>query len=377
MASTIAQQRSVPVPVHQHGGADEDFINRSLLDQIDTDADTDPVFSSDSEAAGVERAIGSGRGRNFGSSSSQSSVESSGVSFPYQMQAHPQPPPRSDSPSGQRASLAYAARGGEDFIHTPQQSLYHKASSDPSTEFSPFPDSDTQSSGPFDNSAFRSNSMFGPFLPPRGRPSMAAPASAGFSPESNVMNFTQYNALSAADVFGTHQPLNQMPHQQQSGVSRGYDYINEASVTKPNGKPVFTNMDPFNPGSAMLQGHQMAKPTQSQVQQQHQLQNYGGQAFPNGIMQAHQQAHPAYGPHIPQSHNVSMTAPSVSHANGLSNVATQQEEISTIFVVGFPDDMQVCETPSPFRRSFIDNPSFRNANSRICSLFLLVLKLLR
>ncbi|KAL5530084.1 hypothetical protein ACEPAF_6341 [Sanghuangporus sanghuang] len=365
VASTIAQQRSVPVPVHQHGGADEDFINRSLLDQIDTDADTDPVFSSDSEATGGGKAIGSGKGRNFGSSSSQSSVESSGVSFPYQMQVHSQPPPRSDSPSGQRASLAYAARGGEDFIHTPQQTLYHKSGSEPSTEFSPFPDSDTQSTGPFENSAFRSNSLFGPFLP-RARPSMPGPVSAGFSPESNTLNFNQYNTLSAADVFGTHQSLSQLPHQQQQQTagSRGYDFINDVSVMKPNGKPVFANMDPFNAsaaGAAMLQSHQMSKPTQSQAQQQHHLQNYVGQSFPNGMLQAQQQSQPNYGAHIPPNHNVSMAAPSVSHANGLSNVATQQEEISTIFVVGFPDDMQERE----FQNMFTFSSGFEAATLKI------------
>ena len=48
----MIQQQPLPTAVHAHGRTDEDFINRSLLDQIDTDADTDPVFSSDSEAAG-------------------------------------------------------------------------------------------------------------------------------------------------------------------------------------------------------------------------------------------------------------------------------------------------------------------------------------
>ncbi|KAL5507916.1 hypothetical protein ACEPAH_5534 [Sanghuangporus vaninii] len=364
VASTIVQQRSVPVPVHQHGGADEDFINRSLLDQIDTDADTDPVFSSDSEVAGGGKAIGSGKGRNFDSSSSQSSVESSGVSFPCQMQVHSQPPPRSDSPNGQRASLAYAARGGEDFIHTPQQTLYNKSGSEPSTEFSLFSDSDAQSTGPFVNSAFRSNSLFGPFLP-RARPSMPGPASAGFSPESNTLNFNQYNTLSAADVFGTHQSLSQLPHQQQQTAgSRGYDFINDVSVMKPNGKPVFANMDPFNAsaaGAAMLQSHQMSKPTQSQAQQQHHLQNYVGQPFPNGMLQAQQQSQPNYGAHIPPNHNVPMAAPSVSHANGLSNVATQQEEISTIFVVGFPDDMQERE----FQNMFTFSSGFEAATLKI------------
>ena len=354
MASSIVQQRPISAAVHQQARTDEDFINRSLLDQIDTDADTDPVFSSDSEAAGATRGFGAGTGRNFGSSSSQSSVESSGLSYQYQMQVHSQPPPRSDSPNGQRSGLAFAAHNDQ-YIHTPQQSLYNNQNSEPSSEFSPFPDNDSQTSAAsFDAAAFRNNSMFGPFLPPRARPSVGGPPSAGFGHESNTMNYNHYNNLSAADVFGTHQHLSQLAQQQQQQVGgvRGYDFMNEGQAVKPNGKPIFTNMDPFNTsasgatGHVMLQGQQIAKLPQNQPQQPQPMHNYVNQQFPNGMLQAQQQAQPQghYGPHVPANQSSAMGAPTVSHANGLSNVSvtTQQEEISTIFVVGFPDDMQVC-----------------------------------
>jgi hypothetical protein len=59
----------------------------------------------------------------------------------------------------------------------------------------------------------------------------------------------------------------------------------------------------------------------------------------NGLHPQQMQSQTPYGPHLPTS----VSAPVVSQVNHASN-ATQpssQEEISTIFVVGFPEDMQV------------------------------------
>lgn len=54
-----------------------------------------------------------------------------------------------------------------------------------------------------------------------------------------------------------------------------------------------------------------------------------------------------YGPHIPANNplNGAQTGggpPGLVHANGSGPPGSANEEISTIFVVGFPDDMQVC-----------------------------------
>jgi hypothetical protein len=59
----------------------------------------------------------------------------------------------------------------------------------------------------------------------------------------------------------------------------------------------------------------------------------------NGLHPQQMQSQTPYGPHLPAS----VSAPAVSQASHANN-ATQpssQEEISTIFVVGFPEDMQV------------------------------------
>lgn len=162
--------------------------------------------------------------------------------------------------------------------------------------------------------------------------------------------------MTAADVFGTHQPAQlpiQLPSAQQvsdAGPPMGaYDYMNgshQNSTLKNNGvKPIFTNMDPFAMGSAsaVLQSHQvpLSSIPHSQVPSAQQ-QSYGGsvtspiltQSYMNGVTATHSQT--PYGPHV--------SSTSIGSALGVPNgnlSNSSQEEISTIFVVGFPDDMQV------------------------------------
>lgn len=123
-----------------------------------------------------------------------------------------------------------------------------------------------------------------------------------------------------------------VPQQQVNGL-RGYDFINEQST-----KPIFTNMDPFGANGSnaatLLQPHQVSKMLQQQQQQQ-QLQNLQNQSMINGLLQG-QSAHSQtpFGPHL-SSNGAGLGLGSVV------SVTNNQEEISTIFVVGFPDDMQV------------------------------------
>lgn len=363
LASSSIQQRPVPAPVLAHHRTDEDFINRSLLDQIETDADTDPVFSSDSEAAGASIG-GGGSGRNFGSSSSQSSVESSGVSFPYQLQLQTQQPQRSDSPTGKRSNMAYSAHN-EQFMHTPQQSLYHNQSSEPPSEFAPFSDDSQTPGGPFDNNSYRNNPIFGPFLPSRVRQVSAAAPATAFGNDSNSYSHSQYNTgLTSTDVYGTHQQVAQMNQQQQQiNGMRGFDYMTDNQGLKTNGKPMFSNIDPFSSGGAtIMQGHQLNKQSQSQQQQQ-QLHSYVNQSFSNGMVQGQTHSQTPFGPHISTSNSGVMGGPNHSNVNGLGNVSvtTQQEEISTIFVVGFPEDMQERE----FQNMFTFSSGFEAATLKI------------
>ncbi|EJD01538.1 uncharacterized protein FOMMEDRAFT_90081, partial [Fomitiporia mediterranea MF3/22] len=107
----------------------------------------------------------------------------------------------------------------------------------------------------------------------------------------------------------------------------------------------------------------MTKPAPNQAQQQH-AHNFANQPFANGLLQTQQpQPQAPYGPHISTSHGAPMPGSGVSHLNGLTNVpiTTQQEEISTIFVVGFPDDMQERE----FQNMFTFSSGFEAATLKI------------
>ena len=271
--------------------------------------------------------------RDYGSSSSQSSVESS--AFPYQIiNPRSQHPPRSDSPNGQRASLVYASQN-DNMIHTPQQMLYGNPGADQPSEFGHFPsNADGQSSSGFDSATLRSNSMYGTFGPQR-RQGVPGSSSTGMMSDPSS-SFGQF----PGDVFGPLGGSQQQP-QMPNGM-RGYDYMNDGP--KGGAKSMFNSMDPFSSGNAMLQSQQqLNKQMQQQAQQSQQfhLHNLAGQPFANNLMQGPQQttSQTPFGPHVNPANNGS----ALTHANGLGSVSVtnQQEEISTIFVVGFPEDMQV------------------------------------
>lgn len=124
-------------------------------------------------------------------------------------------------------------------------------------------------------------------------------------------------------------------------------------------------VDPYAPSSALLQSHQvggmkvnhnqpLGPPGLHSQQSQHQqsLEVYQ-QPYLNGL---HLQSQTPYGPHlqtpgpgnaVPSSipGSVPVNGSAMTHINGATGSASQstaQEEISTIFVVGFPEDMQVC-----------------------------------
>jgi hypothetical protein len=196
----------------------------------------------------------------------------------------------------------------------------------------------------------------------------------------------------AADVFPVQQMTSPTPQQQQpSSVShifevhqgRGFDFgagngsqSNAATPLGSHNKPSQYNVDPYganSSSSALLQSHQvggiikpggtnqpMAPPGLHSQASQHQqpldgYQHHQSQSYLNGL---HLQSQTPYGPHLqtngsgntgPGSTNVpgsvTSNAAVMNHLTGANNGASQnnsQEEISTIFVVGFPEDMQVC-----------------------------------
>lgn len=364
MASTVIQQRPGPGAVLAHH---EDFINRSLLDQIDTEADAEPVFSSDSETTGASMGRGLVSARNFDSSSSQSSVESQDFAYNFPMQSRAQPPARSGSPGARHLSLDFTNQNDQ-FVQTPQQALYNNTAMDPA-EYTPFQDTEAQpQSGHFDNSTFRNNSIFGSYLPSRNRQSLAGASAAGFGNDTSAINMNPFNALPANEAYGPQLPLQSMPQQQQPGGVRGYDFANDPQTIKTNGKSLFANMDPFSAGPG-LSAHQFNNnklaqlQQQAQQQQQQQLQNFVNQSFANGMLQQQQ----AFGPQLNAN---SGSLANLGLANNIGNISitTQQEEISTIFVVGFPDDMQVSTFNMPLCLLCTET-LHRSVNFRTCSRF--------
>lgn len=88
--------------------------------------------------------------------------------------------------------------------------------------------------------------------------------------------------------------------------------------------------------------------------------------YMNGL--THMQSQTPYGPHLPST----STVPVHSTSGNVTN-PTQVEEISTIFVVGFPDDMQVC-CVLPIIIASLNRTPDRSASSKTCLHFLPALR---
>lgn len=180
------------------------------------------------------------------------------------------------------------------------------------------------------------------------------------------------------EIFGSHQPLNlqhQLSQQSQQSTSRsaafesrsGYDFGTSSPLGGSKVPQQFSSLDPF------LQAHSSKGQQQSQVHDAyHPLShsNSGSQIpYLNGM---HLQSQTPYGPHL-QS-NGGVAAVSAGNARPIGSVGQMNlsvesqsvnsglpEEISTIFVVGFPDDMQERE----FQNMFTFSSGFEAATLKI------------
>ncbi|KAI0268331.1 hypothetical protein BC834DRAFT_842329 [Gloeopeniophorella convolvens] len=194
-------------------------------------------------------------------------------------------------------------------------------------------------------------------------------------PASNPHTFRDTSNLSqnfSIDLYGAPQSMSSPPHRSATSAfdhnfppRSNYDFM--AAPQGPPGlvgqnKGLFTNVDPF---TQHKQGGLFTGPgaqqQQSQVPQAQSSQLNGLHPAPQGsFLHAQQmQSQTPYGPHLPTS----VSAPTVSQTNH-TNGATQpssQEEISTIFVVGFPEDMQERE----FQNMFTFSSGFEAATLKI------------
>ncbi len=221
------------------------------------------------------------------------------------------------------------------------------------TDFPPHSDLDPQKLSKLDNlvppGPYRTSTAFNAFSNARSRQASI--------PTANTHTFRDTSNLSQnypLDIYAATQSMSSPPHQ---SATSAFDHIiprnNYEFIGAPQAPPglvgqnkaLFNNVDPFtqqlHKQGALFSPN--AQQSQSQVPQpQSQLNGLHPAtqtSFLNGMHPQQMQSQTPYGPHLPAS----VSAPAVSQASHASN-ATQpssQEEISTIFVVGFPEDMQV------------------------------------
>ncbi|KAG6850632.1 hypothetical protein H0H93_010824 [Arthromyces matolae] len=330
---------------------DEDFINKSLLDSLDAQADAEPISSSDSEQAP----------HSYGSVSASNSSSGGGsppVPYHIAMQAHHQPLAHPDSPE----TLHHQHISPHDSLYSQQNTMF---SPDSLTNIHPdyvaehelrkYPHQQHKLDG-FSNN-FRNNG-FNQFNPTRTRHQAAR---SGMQTNNSLRDTPQYFSPTAPEVFS---PVMTSPIQQhippfESRAS--YDFSGQMNMGNLAPK-LFTDVFPSQNVHPSHQG------TAGKVHQQQ-------QPYPP---YPHLSSQTPYGPHLPAAPaavapltsgntNGSLSGPGLTHSsqNASSNIASNpsgnNEEISTIFVVGFPDDMQERE----FQNMFTFSPDFEAATLKI------------
>lgn len=361
--------------------ADEEYINRSLLDSLNAQADAEPVSSSDTEAH-------NGPINNLGSAATVSAVGSPGVPYHISMQQaqqQSQQPSRPDSPGttnilpGFLASPPLSADPYTQSTATSQQ-LYNTMSNMHSLppDFSSVPSSEHDalnsqtslngfSSGPFRTSV--------PFTPFNSRTRQHTAALRDTSSSFAATSYPSQDIFVQNSVTQTSQPASSSSFEPIHHPGR-YDYGLSAPQSVPSLLPGgqtkqagFSAMDAYrlglepSPGqgikptpSGFLRDAQSALQAQQGAQQGFQVPHLNGISHPL----SHQNSLQPQGPFGTLS---SGPVGGAAGAQGSSILGTTsamqgpqqppQEEISTIFVVGFPDDMTVRRVASslfPYRR---------------------------
>ena len=300
MPATAAHQISPFQP-------DEDFINKSLLASLDAQADAEPTSNPDDADQIIQT--------SYPPTSNSSSSGSPSVTFPMTHQMHL---PRPDSPSDAHKQQMQTLRPQETFYNHPPglytgSETFHRQP-EFSDEFDAFPTNyrNTFTSYPNTTRSRQQANMNTPYRDP-----------------------VQYFPSSGSEMYGTStsQPLLQSPFDSRPP----YDYTNG----HPGGSHKSYTGDQFSVASSLLH-------SQGKQGQQSSLSNYPSSVPPSNSMSLSSQT--PFGPHVPT--NLSLggslivsNSTSASNVSGLGGGVTNSgggEEISTIFVVGFPEDMQVC-----------------------------------
>ncbi|CCM03360.1 uncharacterized protein FIBRA_05489 [Fibroporia radiculosa] len=379
--ASLVSGRPLSSAVASHPSGEE-FINRSLLDSVDAQADAEPISSSDSEAPGNSV-------NTFGSLSSASSMSIGSPSVPYHipMQSQ-QPPARPDSPSNNNifpSHLKPSQHSTDPYsMGTPHtntnQSVYNNMNSIhiPTSDFAPLssePDALNYAAkvNGFGSGPFRTSASFNPF------PARTRHNTVPFRDTSSSFNTVGYPGQSA-DLFGGPNSQSQATYAFDSvhHPGRPHDYTTvgpQANV--PNGmsqsKQHSFGVESFRPGAepstlqVNQQGSMSLHPSGPQPSFQGQFANGMSHGLPNHNTLPSTQFGPTLsangpgsGPSVGGQGGTVAGASGMNHANG-NTQAQQQEEISTIFVVGFPEDMQERE----FQNMFTFSPGFEAATLKI------------
>lgn len=166
---------------------------------------------------------------------------------------------------------------------------------------------------------------------------------------------------SATEAYGSHQPLGLKHQLSQQGMSQASAFESRSVDYGPN-VPLSTKpsqpfaMDPFVQSQA----------AKSQLQSQshdsfHPLSHNPSAPQPPYLNGVHVQSQTPYGPHLQSNGNARGTVSTGQPSSAIDPPGNQQEEISTIFVVGFPDDMQERE----FQNMFTFSSGFEAATLKI------------
>ena len=352
---TSISTRRAPAPFSPAQPSDEGYLNKSLLDNIDAQGDAEPL-SSDSEAAGASATT-------FGSIPTASSLGSPSIPYHISMQSQ-LVPPHADSPNHHHALASHlkSAQHSTDLFgsqNNTNHSMYNSMNGiglAPSEFLLSSAESDAFNYplNGFALGSLRTSTSF--TLPNRSRhPNSYNDASPFPTYPSNGLFGASQNPISHPQAPQSHgvDPMQQHSSRPFGDVVPGGLPLNGGANGATQTKQPFGGNDPFRSGLDLNTATLLQKQPGLLANGQHSHQPPFQSTYANGSG-SHSLAHghhaqPQFGAQLLPGNGAGpgQTGGQGSGVAGAPNTSgpapgpQAQEEISTIFVVGFPDDMSV------------------------------------
>ncbi|KAH8096616.1 hypothetical protein BXZ70DRAFT_908490 [Cristinia sonorae] len=370
LATSIASRRPPPFASNNVSQlVDEGYINRSLLDSLDAQADAEPVSSSDSDTP------------NTATAPSKSVSSTSNSILPSYLKSPPSHNPDSFNHIQQNTATSHSVYNSMNNLPSLASdfSIPSMGDHDPLNQHHKL-NGFSASQGSYRNSLFNQPSLLNTRA---ARPSLP---STSFRDTPNATFGAQqapigYSQSSQNDIYVSSPPQSQAPAlHNYDAVHRPFDGY---GITGPQAGPgVISNGQQSKPGPfGGLDSYRIGMESQSHLGGNKQgslpgppglstLQQSGPgtqQGFQNQVplplngIHSHQLA---FGPSSHLGAGNGAGSQNVNGANGLTQPTQAnppQEEISTIFVVGFPEDMQERE----FQNMFTFSSGFEAATLKI------------